>query len=74
MANVTQIGRQGQHEEQAAEQVFSFGDPGHRFHPQRMDGEHGRHEGAGPEAAGHLPQNQEERESPRRRAAATLVK
>ena len=60
MADVTDVGQQRQHEEQAAEDVLPLGHPGHRFRPQRMDGEDGRHEGAGPEIAGHPPEGEEE--------------
>ena len=60
MANVADVSPEGQHEEQTAEQVFPLGDPGHGFRPQRMNGEHGRHKGARPKIAGHLPQNQQQ--------------
>ena len=43
MANVMEIGPEGQHEEQTAEQVFPLSNPGDRFDAERMHGEHGRH-------------------------------
>ncbi len=60
-ARVAGVGRQGEHEEQAAEHVFAFGDPSDRFHAQRMDGEQGRRQCARPEIAGHPPQQQEQK-------------
>ena len=45
----TDISRQRQHEEQAAEHIFAFRHPGHRLGPQRMNGKQGGHQGAAPE-------------------------
>ena len=43
----------------AAERILAFRNPCHRFHPQRMYGEHGRDKGAAPGRAGNLLQEQE---------------
>ena len=42
-----------QEPEQAAQHLAAFGDPRHRLHMQRMDGEEQRDEGAGPQRTGH---------------------
>ncbi len=60
MPNVAEIGPQGQHEEQPAQDVLALGHPSHRFDPQRMNREHSGHEGTRPKIAGHPPQNQKE--------------
>ena len=60
MTHIARIRAEGKHEEQPAQNVLSFGHPGHRFGPQRMDGEDDGHEGTGPEIPGHLPQHEEE--------------
>ena len=58
--HIADVGPEREHEKQPAEHVLPLGHPGHRFGPQGMDGKHGRHEGAGPQPAGHPPQHQKQ--------------
>ena len=59
-SDVAQVRSEREREEQAAQHVFPFGNPGHRLHVQRMNGEQGRHESTRPERASSLQQHQEE--------------
>ena len=54
------IGGQEQEKQQPAQQVFTFSHPGHRFGPQRVDGEDRGHEGAHPQLPRQLPQDQQQ--------------
>ena len=60
VADIAQIGRQREDEKQSAEHVAPLGDPGHAFDVLRMDGKQRRHQGAGPQLAGHAPQHQKQ--------------
>ena len=45
---VKDIRPEGEHPKEAAEQILPFGNPGHGFHVQRVQGEEGRHKRALP--------------------------
>ena len=47
LADIAPIGRQREHEEQAAQDIFALGDPGDRFHAEGMNGKDGRHQALG---------------------------
>ena len=51
-ADVAQVRPHGEQPEQRREDVLALGGPGHRLHPQRVQGEQGRHDGGTPEGAG----------------------
>ena len=61
--DVLDIGPEGEEEEEGAEDVFAFGEPGDRFNVQGMDGEEGGDKGARPLGASHLAQDEEKQES-----------
>ena len=75
LADIAEIGRQSENEEQSGENIFAFGDPGHRFNTERMNGKDGRHDGAGPAAPRRLQQRQKEQHGNRRvdRGAGQMV-
>jgi hypothetical protein len=56
-ARITDISRDGEHEEQPAEDILALGHPGDGFNPQGMDGKHRRYKRAAPKGARHPAQN-----------------
>jgi len=58
--DVAEIGRQGEHEEEAAQEILPLRHPGDRFGPQGMDGEEGGDEGTAPGGTGHGLEDEEE--------------
>ena len=62
VADIAEIGREREHEKQSTQHVFPLGDPSHGLDVLRMDGEDRGHESAGPKLAGHLPNNEEQRD------------
>ena len=59
---VARVRPQRQHEEESAEDVFAFGDPGDGFDVQRVQGEEGGDGGAAAGAAGHAGEGEEEQQ------------
>lgn len=55
-----EIGPDREQPEQAAQDLFPFGDPNNRLDMERMDREEQRHECASPPRSGQPPQNQEQ--------------
>jgi hypothetical protein len=53
LRRVFRIREDCEHPEHGAQDVFAFGDPGNRLDAQRMNREHGRHEGRAGVRAGH---------------------
>ena len=59
---ISGISQQRQHEKERAEHILAFGDPGDRFHMQRVQREERRDERAAPDRAGHAAEDLEEQE------------
>ncbi len=57
---IAPVGCQGEHEEQSAEHVSPFGDPGHVLDVLRMNGKDRGHGRTGPELAGHAAQHEKQ--------------
>src|SRR5207248_295833 len=64
-ARVIQIRGEREHKEESTQNVFAFGNPDDRLHPQRMDGKDRRHECASPKRAGQPTKQVEENDSSR---------
>ena len=63
---VTRVRTHREHEEQAAQDILPLGNPGDRFHVQRMNGEHRSDERAAPQCACHLPQDKKQHDDGKR--------
>ena len=60
--DIAAVGQEGEHEEQRAEDVLAFRDPGDRFNVQGMQPEQRSHQGASPEGPRHQPQRDEQQD------------
>ena len=58
--DVSRIGNKAEQEQQRAERVLAFGDPGHALNVQRVHGEERGNDRAAPERVRGLPQKQEQ--------------
>ena len=55
LPRVPRIRPEREHEKERAQHILAFGQPGHGFHMQRMQGKERGHEGAAPKRPGHPP-------------------
>ena len=62
IAHVAAISPEGEDEEEAAEDVLAFGNPGDGFDVERVPGEEGGDHGAAPLRAGQLPKDEKEQD------------
>ena len=60
--HVSRVREKREEEEEAAQHVLALGNPGHRLDAQRVEGEEGGDDGAGPQRAGHPSQEQEQQQ------------